>query len=170
MKRIWLLLLFLIGCTNPASIDLDPEYSLELNARLDKLDGYYRLQLSSASHQTIHRISGTLLEDGREPYPPLKVSWESSHYWTIEEGTMLIIRRVVNYSGQWTNVDTLTIDNYVGYTVPTVNSVSYTGRNGEINTVIAPIQEMAGDTMTVICQFYNSGNPIREQVDIILVK
>lgn len=168
MKKLWLLV-FLIGCSESLITEINPEYQLELNSRLDKVDGYYQLQLTDANHQTIHRISGTLLEDNREPYPPKKVTWESSHYWTIEEGMMFVIRRVIDYRGQWVNVDTLTIDNYVGQTVPTVNKVSYTGTDGEINTMIAPIWDMLGDTMTVVCQFYNSGNPIREQLDIILV-
>jgi len=33
--------------------------------------------------------------------------------------------------------------------VPTINKASYSGTNGEINTVISPIREMIGDTMII---------------------
>jgi hypothetical protein len=33
--------------------------------------------------------------------------------------------------------------------VPTTNSSTYSGKGGEINTVIAPIREMVGDTMVL---------------------
>jgi hypothetical protein len=40
--------------------------------------------------------------------------------------------------------------------IPTINKVSYSGKGGEINTIIAPIKEMAGDTMVVKAYNYES--------------
>ena len=33
--------------------------------------------------------------------------------------------------------------------VPTINPASYSNSDGEVNTMIAPVQNMVGDTMTI---------------------
>jgi len=40
--------------------------------------------------------------------------------------------------------------------VPTTNTSSYSGRNGEINTMIAPIKNMIGDTLVLKATHYES--------------
>ena len=109
-------ILFLTSCEKEdiQSYDLP---ILELDGRLP-LDenGYYHLKLNPTSNQTIHRITGKVLNTTE----PTKVSWWSNLTWK-----------------------------YKGEIVPTINDVSYVGRGGEINTVIAPIYSMRYDTLKV---------------------
>jgi hypothetical protein len=48
--------------------------------------------------------------------------------------------------------------------VPTINKASYSGTNGEINTIIAPISEMKGDTMVIKAFNYNAKKTIYTKV------
>ena len=144
------------SCEDPIS-DIPDFYTLEVDGRLDTtVEGLYKLKLNSGQYsaQTIHRITGKLLNNGEEPTPPQLVNWESSHYWTIQSDTAYsYIRRIINYNGQWVDVDTIYVTGFAGSIVPTINEFSYSGTDGEINTVIAPIDEMVGDTMTVKCTY-----------------
>ena len=40
--------------------------------------------------------------------------------------------------------------------VPTINCCSYSNSDGEVNTMIAPVQTMVGDTMTIRMYFWNN--------------
>lgn len=169
MKNPLLLLLsalLLISCEKE-EILIPDNYTLSINARLDSITtGLYRLKLNSTnnSEQTIHRISGSLLNNGIEPYPPQKVDWESSHTWTLQDTTYIVVRRTINVLGQWVTIDTTYVTQFAGFIVPTINPASYSGTNGEINTVIAPIDNMLGDTMIVKCKFKN----IEKTIKIVL--
>lgn len=145
-----------IGCEDDIIEPTPDNFTLEVDGRLDTTDeGYYKLELSNVSGQTqtIHRITGTLLNHGMEPFPAEKVSWESSHEWYLTDTAGFIVRRVVNAFGQWAVLDTFYITGFGGTPIPTINPSSYSGTGGEINTVIAPINDMKGDTMTVRCTF-----------------
>lgn len=162
-----ILLVTLVSCEkDPLGPTID-NYTLEINPRLDTTnEGYYRLELNSSgnSQQTIHRISGWLLNNGMEPYPPQKVEWESSHSWTLTDTALVIVRRTINVLGEWVTIDTTYVTQFAGYNVPTINTSSYSGTGGEINTVIAPIDDMLGDTMVVKAKFRD----IEKYVKIIL--
>lgn len=151
----WILLLtcmfsFFISCSEPVVTEIIPEFTITLNPRLDLDDnGYPRLRLDQNRMQTIHRISGQILQDGNLPDVRHKVGWESSHFWALSDTIGYVVRRVINFEGVWTNVDTLFISGFEGELVPTVNSVSISSESGEINTLIAPIYPMSGDTMTI---------------------
>lgn len=147
-------LIMLVGCEKEPIQPIPDNFTLEIDGRLDTTnEGYYVLELSQSSFQTIHRVSGTLLNHGEEPYPPQYVNWESSHEWYLSDTTGYVVRRIVNVLGQWTIVDTMYLTNIGGLSVPTINPTSVSGTDGEINTMIAPIYEMKGDTMYVKCTF-----------------
>jgi len=146
--------------------ELPDNYTLELDSRLDTTDdGLYKLELNSTQNsiQTIHRISGKLLNNGEEPYPQL-VEWESSHQWTLNDTAYVFIRRTINVLGDWVDVDTTYVTGFAGSIVPTINEFSYSSDGGEINTVIAPIDEMVGDTLIVKARFED----IQETIRIVL--
>ena len=148
--------LLLFSCEDNLIDSIPDNYTMELDGRLDTTnEGYYKLDLNSTQNsiQTIHRITGQLLNNGEEPNPPQLVEWESSHYWILNDTAYSYIRRIVNYNGQWVNVDTIYVTGFGGSIVPTINEFSYSGTDGEINTVIAPIDEMIGDTMIVKAKF-----------------
>lgn len=166
MKKTLLILISLIGLISceKEELQIPDNYTLSVDGRLDTTsEGLYKLQLNSTSNsiQTIHRLTGTLLNNGKEPYPPQLVNWESSHSWAINDTAYVMIRRFINPLGQWVTVDTTYVTGFGGAIVPTINSSSYSGTEGEINTVIAPVDNMVGDTMVVKCKFKNLEKTIR---------
>jgi hypothetical protein len=167
MKKTLLILISVIGlisCEKEELISPSDNYTLTVDGRLDTTsNGLYKLQLNSTSNsiQTIHRLTGKLLNNGNEPYPPQLVNWESSHSWTLTDTAYVMIRRIINTNGQWVNVDTTYVTGFGGAIIPTINSSSYSGTDGEINTVIAPVDNMVGDTMVVKCKFKNLEKTIR---------
>jgi hypothetical protein len=153
----------LTSCTEDPISDIPDNYTMELDGRLDTTnEGLYKLELNSTDNsiQTIHRITGKLLNNGEEPYPQL-VEWESSHQWTLNDTAYVFIRRTINVLGDWVDVDTTYVTGFAGTIVPTINEFSYSGDGGEINTVIAPIDEMVGDTLIVKAKFEDLEETIR---------
>jgi hypothetical protein len=153
----------LTSCTEDPISDIPDNYTMELDGRLDTTnEGLYKLELNSTDNsiQTIHRITGKLLNNGEEPYPQL-VEWESSHQWTLNDTAYVFIRRTINVLGQWVDVDTTYVTGFAGTIIPTINEFSYSGTGGEINTVIAPIDEMVGDTLIVKAKFEDLEETIR---------
>lgn len=158
----------LVGCEK---YDIDPiydNYELTINGRLDTTnEGLYILEMNpqGISQQVIHRISGQLLNNGEEPLYPQKVEWESSHYWIMTDTAYAYVKRRMNLFGDWVNTrDTVYVTGFGGTSVPTINPASYSGTDGEINTMIAPITSMKGDTMIVVCKFEN----LKKEIKIIL--
>ena len=163
---VLILLTLLTSCEDTIMDEMPDNYTLELDSRLDTTDdGLYKLELNSTQNsiQTIHRISGKLLNNGEEPYPQL-VEWESSHNWTLNDTAYVIVRRTINALGNWVTIDTSYVTGFNGSSVPTINEFSYSGDGGEINTVIAPIDEMVGDTLIVKARFED----IQETIRIVL--
>lgn len=128
--------------------------------KLEKdLNGYYYLKLNPNSNQTIQRITGELLRNGKPVEDiwtgnqPKKVNWESNLYWWLLQGDLVIkiTKTYLNlFTGQITYVNLPPVINWKDILVPTVNSSSYTDqKTGIINTVISPIFKMKGDTMKV---------------------
>ena len=103
-------LIMLVGCEDNIIEPIPDNYTMKLDGRLDTTnEGFYKLKLNSSNNsvQTIHRITGKLLNNGKEPNPPQLVEWESSHSWTVNDTAYVFIRRTVNYLGNWINVDTI---------------------------------------------------------------
>lgn len=126
---------------------------LSIDTRLPKdSNGYSVFNLYSTQTQNIHTISGSIRVNGRIPNEPReKVEWESSHYWTLKVGDTIgtIYRRTWRGLG-WQIVDSIKVINLKQSEVPTINSVCYNSADGSINTVIAPMWNMRGDTMTIV--------------------
>jgi len=162
MRWFVFFLFILSACNSPTSQSVTDEYVLTVDGRLDiDENGYYILPVDGSRLQTIHRISGYLLKNGKEPYPPEKVVWDSSHYWVMSDTSAYVIRRILTPNGVWVNVDTSYVIGFEGYQVPTINKVSYSGAGGEINTVIAPTNFMRGDTMIVSSSFKTTTKTIK---------
>jgi len=142
---------------------LNDESRYKLNK--DK-NGFYELSLNPNSNQTPQRITGLLLRNG-EPLKdnwsgnqPKKVNWESNLYWWLLEGDTVanITQTYINeFTGELDYINLPPIINWRDVLVPTVNSSSYTDQEtGIVNTVIAPIREMVGDTMKVKLKYIHS--------------
>ena len=174
-----LILLSLVSCEDNM---IEPMHTYELS--IDSLltengnqslpidsNGYYRLTLdsTSANKQTVRRITGIVSKDEMEPTPPEFVEWESSHNWvTGDNEEAYIVRSTINVLGQWVVIDTIQLNIPAGLIVPTVNSSSYSGTGGEINTMIAPIYEMKGDTMVVTARMWTEYETYYDTLKVIL--
>ncbi len=161
------LILLLGSCT---IIDTDPvikeNISVELDGRLPMdVNGYYHLKLNPSSNQTIHRITGKVINTTE----PTKVEWESNLYWWFLKGQVVanITKTYFNpFTGEIQYVNLPPLINWKDVLVPTINSASYVGKDGEINTIIAPIYRMKNDTLVVKMKV--TERDIRQSIKIVL--
>lgn len=168
----YIVLVVLIGtlmALSSCTIDdyyVDDVPTLELDGRLPMdSNGYYHLTLNPYSNQTIHRITGRVLNT----LEPTKVSWESNLFWWFLTGDTVvgITKTYINYfTGELTYVNLPPLTNWQDVLVPTINGSSYVSDDGEINTVIAPIFGMRNDTLRVECKV-NEWNII-QTINIVL--
>jgi len=158
--------LIFISCSTEELDEVSIVPTLELDGRLPiDSNGYYHLTLNPYSNQTIHRITGRVLNT----LQPTKVSWESNLFWWFLEGDVVvnITKTYINYfTGELTYVNLPPLTNWKDVLVPTINGSSYVSDGGEINTVIAPIFSMRTDTLRVDCKV-NEWD-IRQTINIVL--
>jgi len=158
MKWLLISVLLLSSCTKDGFLQPKRNIELSIDTRLPKdQNGYSVFNLYSQNTQNIHTISGSIRVNGRIPNEPReKVEWESSHYWVLKQGEDIgiIYRRTWRGLG-WQIVDSIKVVNLRTSQVPTINSVCYNSADGSINTVIAPMYNMKGDTMTIVARIGN---------------
>ncbi len=136
----------------------DDKYKLSRDS-----NGFYELTLNRNSNQTIQRITGRLLRNGKPVEDswsgprPKEVSFSSNLFWWLMEGDTVanITKTYINYfTGELTYVNLPPLLNWQDLLVPTVNSSGYADDNtGLFNTVIGPIREMVGDTMKITAEY-----------------
>ena len=161
MKKILLFLIIFSSCSQEDFIIAKKNYTIKIDSVLNSsgtkslffdANGYYHLILDVTKNQTLSRVTGKILVDGKEPYPPEKIDWESNLYWWLKKGDTVayITKAYVNYfTGQYTIVNLPPLIASKDELVPTSNFASYTGKGGEINNMIAPIYRMKGDTLVL---------------------
>ena len=160
MRKLIPFLFILIGCEKEDELILSKKtFSLKIDSVLNSsgtksllfdANGFYHLKLDATKNQTLSRVTGTILLNGKEPIPPEKVDWESNLYWSIKRGdtVAIITKSYINYfTGQFTIVNLPPLIASKEELVPTSNFASYSGNGGEINNMIAPISTMKGDTL-----------------------
>lgn len=173
-------LLILLSCTSCSIIDFDHYGNFEF--QIDSVltaDGkrslfkdendYYHLLLDRSNKQTLSRVTGHIFINGLPPEPRQKVEWKSNLFWVLREGSVLVtvVKSYLNpYTGQWTIAQLPSFVAREDYIVPTTNCCSYSSENGIVNTMIAPVAEMVGDTL--ILQGYNSESNKKDLVKIVL--
>lgn len=153
--------LLFIACEKNEIVSQPKEYTLTIDSVLTQnglrsltkdQNGLYHLRMVTMGSSQSHRVVGRILVNGKEPYPNEKITFESNLYWWIRRGdvTAIITRAYINYfTGQFTIINLPPMVAGKDELVPTTNSSTYSGKGGEINTVIAPIREMIGDTMVL---------------------
>ena len=155
MKWLLIGLLVLTGCSKDGFLQPKRNIEMTIDSRLPKdQNGYSVFQLYSTQTQNIHTISGSIRVNGEIPDAPReKIEWESSHYWNIKQGDTIgtIYRRTWRGLG-WQIMDSIKVVNLKTSQVPTINSACYNSADGSINTVIAPMWSMKGDTMTIVAR------------------
>ena len=159
MKWLILFLIIFTACSKEDLIISKKVYSIKIDSVLNSsgtksllfdANGYYHLMLDVRQNQTLSRVTGKLLVDGKEPYPPEKIDWESNLYWWLKKGDTVayITKAYVNYfTGQYIIFNLPPLIASKDELVPTSNFASYSGKGGEINNMIAPIYRMKGDTL-----------------------
>lgn len=172
-KLVLLIFIFLIGCTDSDSISGDVnniklEFIEGLNDDIDfhlnkNSEGYYELVLNKFSNQTIQRITAKLtqnnfpIQDNYGNIQPKLIEWESNLYWWLKKGDTVaqITKTYFNkFTGEITYTNLPPLINWKDELVSTINSSSYTSnQTGLVNTVIAPIREMSGDTLKIIVKY-----------------
>ena len=161
--------LLIIGCSdNRIGINYDELFfDIDVRLPLDE-NGYYHLQMDTLGWQTLHRISGSVYtHDG--PVDVVRFNWHSSHYWYIGDTLGYIIERGLTDDLEYVNYDTTYITWFNGSEVPTTNCCSYSNSDGEVNNMIAPVQSMIGDTITISYVYRDYSNSLNEgNVNIVL--
>ena len=137
-----------VGCSSPTE-PISP-ILFELDARLfEDNNGYYHLDIDESRWQTIHRISGYVYRNN-EPMNVTKFAWSSNLYWAIGDTFGYVIaNNGLTDDLVYVGYDTTYITWFNGYEVPIVNSASYSREDGEVNTMLAPVYLMRGDTSTI---------------------
>ena len=162
MKILIPLLILFAACTKKEDDYIaKKEYSFTIDSVLTQngkqslpkdQNGLYHLKITSVGTPQSHRVTGRVLVNGKEPFPPEKISFESNLFWWLRQGdtTAIITQSYVNYfTNQFTIINLPSMIASKDELVPTTNSSSYSGTNGEVNTIIAPIREMIGDTLVL---------------------
>jgi hypothetical protein len=163
MKKL-IPLLFLFSCTKEEIKVIKPieNYTISIDSVLTQTgthslpkdnNGYYHLKLvNSFSNQQTHRITGRILLNGKEPIPLQKIDWESNLYWALRRNDTIAsisVSYINYYTGHFTIIKLPPFIAQQNEMIPTINTASYNGKYGEINTMIAPVKEMKGDTMII---------------------
>ena len=162
-RYIPILFLFLIGCEDTLYLEPIDESTIQTeeprvdvyyfdeqpNLSLDD-NGYYHLNVDMNNWQTLHRLTGFITDSASTgPVVNCRVEWTSSHYWVLDDTLGYWVRQGLTDDLEWVSYDTSHVIGFDGMEVPTINPASYSNSDGEVNTMIAPVQNMVGDKMTI---------------------
>jgi hypothetical protein len=176
MKKLIPLLILFAACSKTDIVVPTRDYTFSIDSVLTQsgtkslpidANGFYHLKLIPNANQQPYRVTGRILVNGKEPIPAENIKWESNLFWWIRRGDVVayITKSYINYyTGQYTIVSLPPMIASKDELVPTINKASYSGTNGEINTIIAPISEMKGDTMVIKAFNYNAKKTIYTKV------
>ena len=176
MKRLIPLLILFSACTKEDEYIPQKEYTFTIDSVLTQnglrslpkdQNGLYHLKITSIGTPQSHRVTGRILVNGKEPFPPEKISFESNLFWWLRRGDTIatITQAQVNYfTGQFTIVKLPPLVSNKDELVPTTNFTSYSGTKGEVNTIIAPIREMIGDTLVLKASHYTTNKIIYTKI------
>lgn len=170
MKKVLIILgiVGIISCNKEVTTTPTKSYSISIDSVLTTdgtrkvpmdVNGYWHVKLDTTINQNIRRVTGRLLVDGKQPNPSEEVSWESNLFWYVNKGDTIakMSQAYVNYyTGQYTIVNLPYLTANTKGIVPTTNPTTLSGTGGEINTIIAPLSRMKGDTLILKGYHYNS--------------
>ena len=145
-----------VGCSSPFEPEDISSITFELDSKLtEDVNGYHHLTIDTTQWQTLHRISGHVYRDG-ESVNVLKFGWASSHHWIVGDDYGYIVSRGLTDDLVYVSYDTTYITWFSGWEVPIVNGSSYSREDGEVNTMIAPVRTMKGDTSTIYYRYIDN--------------
>ena len=142
-----------VGCEDQRAIE---PIEFELNSGLIKDgNGYYHMTLDDTKWQTLHRLSGHVYRNGTA-VNIIKFGWASNFYWTIGDTLGYIVERALTNDLVYVSYDTSYVTWFSGFEVPIVNGASYSREDGEVNTKMAPVKSMRGDTATIYYAYHDN--------------
>tara|TARA_B100000902_G_scaffold396773_1_gene458703 strand:- start:1105 stop:1743 length:639 start_codon:yes stop_codon:yes gene_type:complete len=119
-------------------------------------NGYYRLQIDTNNWQTLYRFTGRVTRDSL-PCNVIEFGWYSAHHWIIGDTLGYVLaNNGLSDDLVYVAYDTTYLTWFSGYEVPIVNGSSYSTEDGEVNTMIAPVQTMVGDTINISYGFWDN--------------
>ena len=160
-----------IGCEDlykPYKPGITPiVFEIDWNLPIDE-NGYPHLTLDISRWQTLHRISGHVYRNGN-PVNVVRFSWSSNLYWVLGDTLGYIMHRVLTDDLVYVSYDTTYITGFNDFFVPIVNGSSYSTEAGEVNTMIAPVKSMRGDTATIFINYFDSyyGTEYNDSLNLI---
>ena len=131
-------------------------YDVTFNMRLPQdSNGYYHLTLSRTNWQTLHRVEGVVNDNDGNMVESFWVEWDSNLYWHLGDTLGYIVTQYLNAEATYVSVDTSYMVGFDGMEVPTSNKISYSNMYGNVNNMIAPVESMIGDTLTLTAYWYD---------------
>ncbi len=165
------IILLFFSCQKDVSIQptfTQPKFSFTIDSALvgngtkalsKDNNGYYHLFVDTNLLQTFSRVTGKVLVNSKpNPLAPtlvenVRVEWKSSHYWILNVGQQTISVYKTYFNKYQAKLQTVLLGTMIAQRtemIPTVNPTSYpSSETGEINTIVAPIPLMKGDTLTI---------------------
>ena len=137
-----------IGCENPVYEDITFPDGGDGNVFV------YGDTTESVAEDTLSSVAFSLLSDldidgnGFYHLPIDTTKWQTLHRLT---GVVTRDSEDLWYVGY----DTTYITWFSGFEVPIVNGSSYSDMHGEVNTMIAPVKSMIGDTITIGYSYFD---------------
>ena len=77
----------------------------------------------------------------------MKFYWESNLYWELGDTLGYYIHRGLTDDLEYVSYDTTYVTGFEGTLVPTSNTTSVSGEDGDVSNMIAPVETMVGDTL-----------------------
>jgi hypothetical protein len=115
---------------------------------------YFHLTINRNSWQTLYRVRGIVKKnDVTEPF--MKFYWESNLYWELGDTLGYYIHRGLTDDLEYVSYDTTYVTGFEGTLVPTSNTTSVSGEDGDVSNMIAPVKSMIGDTLTLSWYFFD---------------
>ena len=94
----------------------------------------------------MYRVRGIAYKDD-VPTPNIKFNWQSNLFWELGDTLGYYIHRCLTDDLEYVSYDTTYITGFSGMQVPTSNTSSVSGQDGEVSNMIAPVNTMEGDTL-----------------------
>ena len=142
-----------IGCEDVNEIE-PLHFELETNLYQDD-NGYYHMELDMTKWQTLHRISGVVTRNGNT-VNIISFDWMCNMSWLIGDTLGYLVENAYTAELVYVGYDTTYITWFDGFEVPIVNGSSVSNMDGEVNTMIAPVRTMVGDTATIYYGFWDN--------------
>ena len=163
MKKISVLSIFLItffSCEDNQSDEANTQATYNFDIIWESTgitkdeNGFYHLEIDRINWQTLYRVRGIVKKnDVTEPF--MKFYWESNLYWELGDTLGYYIKRGLTADLEYVSYDTTYVTGFEGTLVPTSNTTSVSGEDGDVSNMIAPVKTMIGDTLTLNWYFFD---------------